>query len=318
MKRLGQIGLIGTFLLALALPALGQKVKFGNAVKVFPPQYLPVMAAEEKGIWKQNGLEVEWSPFASSADHIRAVAGRSVDVGLDASIALIPAIVQGVPAIIISNHLTKGVDFRLWVNADSPIREPKQLRGAKIGVFRLGAATHAYARVIAEAEGIAKDVRYVGTGGARETVAALRAGAVDAVVMTASTPLELYVTGQVRVVVSSASYFPKEWVELIVLSRSDFARNYPEVVKRVLRAVFQSGDFVVKNSEWSIEKMKSVSGYSDRAAKLFYEEAIRHFEFGKIERKALENVMNFLTKYGLVPKEKATSADALYTEEFLQ
>ena len=39
------------------------KLRLGTALKVGVYYNLVVMAGEEKGFWKQNGLEVEWIPF---------------------------------------------------------------------------------------------------------------------------------------------------------------------------------------------------------------------------------------------------------------
>ena len=37
-----------------------EKMRFGTSVKGNPFYELPAIAAEEQGLWKQNGLEVTW------------------------------------------------------------------------------------------------------------------------------------------------------------------------------------------------------------------------------------------------------------------
>ena len=65
----------------------------------------------------------------------------------------------------------------LWVRADSPIREPKDLRkGALVGVLSMGGFDHALGRMLLKAMGMERDVRFVGLGGVLPTMAALLRG----------------------------------------------------------------------------------------------------------------------------------------------
>src|SRR3989304_1514214 len=57
-----------------------EKEKLGSAIKLSPAFYLPVLAAEEKGFWKDNGLDVEWVPFAGGAAQMRAVAAGAIGI----------------------------------------------------------------------------------------------------------------------------------------------------------------------------------------------------------------------------------------------
>lgn len=43
------------------------KIKFATSIKLAPTFYLPVLAAEEKGFWKENGPEAELVKFKGGA-----------------------------------------------------------------------------------------------------------------------------------------------------------------------------------------------------------------------------------------------------------
>src|SRR3972149_1761189 len=129
---------LATALLLLLTTSPGfsqEKLKFATAVKTATAYYLPILAAEEKGFWKENGLDVEWIPVGTSMGMYHAITAGALNIGVDVGAALIPAMARGMPAIIVAN-VQNYLATVLWVRADSPIKEPKELRkGAKVGVF---------------------------------------------------------------------------------------------------------------------------------------------------------------------------------------
>lgn len=80
-------------------------------------------------------------------------------------------------------------------------------------------------------------------------------------------------------------------------------------------SVVQATSFIKKNPGWSMEKMKQVSGYSDRAAQLIYD-GLKYSPDGKIDPKAIANVRGFLIDFGIIEKEKAPDVAALYSDRF--
>ena len=54
--------------------ASAQKMKIATALRMYAPYALPLWAAEDKGIWKQNGLDAEWFPFKNGPAMSRAIA----------------------------------------------------------------------------------------------------------------------------------------------------------------------------------------------------------------------------------------------------
>ena len=125
---------VGISLAGLNSMAAGQ-LKFATGVKGSANYYLPLMAAEEKGFWKENSLQVEWIPFRGGGSMFRSVAAGAVKIGFTGTPSVVQAAARGVSALAISELMTK-VDFVVWVRADSAIRKPNDLKGAKIGVGR--------------------------------------------------------------------------------------------------------------------------------------------------------------------------------------
>src|SRR3972149_46982 len=96
-----------------------EKLKLGTAVKVFPPYYLPILIAEEKGIWKQNDLEVEWTPFGGGALMVRAMAAGAINVGLNPSITHVESVGKGVPLVAVAEFYAGKTENFVWVKTDS-------------------------------------------------------------------------------------------------------------------------------------------------------------------------------------------------------
>lgn len=298
-----------------AVPA--EKIKFGTPVKEDPGFYLPVLAAEEGGFWNVNGIEVEWFPFQGGGPLYQAIASGRITVGGCVVSSSLQAIAKGkIPIVYVSDLFTPN-DFMVWVSPSSRIKEAKDLKGAKIGVARLGGAEHAYGRAVARSLGLEKDVKFVSTGGTTEAVAGLKTGVIDAVVLPSEVMVMLKFAGDAQELVRVSDYIPKEWVDNVIFTTKDYLKNNPDVVRKVVKSLLQGTEFIRKNPRWTIEKLKSVSGYSEKAAQYIYNMEIKRFtRNGKIGAKALENVRDFLIKYEIVPEQEAPALADVYTSQF--
>lgn len=301
-------------------PAKGQaveKLKFATATKVVPRYYLPPLAAQEKGIWKKNGLEAEWVPFASAPPLYQAVAGGAVAIGLTMAVAQFQAVAAGVPVVIVSN-LDSTDKFFVWVRPQSRSKEPRDLKGAKIGVARMGSVQHIYGRVVAKALGLEdREVGFVASGGIPESLAALRTGSIDGVILSIGPMADLKVKGEAREFIAVEDYLPKEWLAHVGFAHRAFVKNSPDIIRKVIRSVLEATEFIRNNPLWATEKIKLTSGYSSEAAGLAYQE-LAYSQDGKVDPRAVENMRNFTIEYGLVAKEKIPLTAELFTAEFTQ
>lgn len=308
--------LVELFLFQASAGLALEKLKFTSAPRTSPLYSLPVLAATEKGYWKGEGLDVEWVPFDSGAVMHQAVAARAVDMGLSGFASSFVAIAAGVPELIVAD-MQATENFFMYVRSDSPIREPKELKGATIGVTRFGSASHAYPLAVVSALGLEKEVKFVAAGGVPQTMAALKARVIDLLTFTPFEMAELKLKGEVREIAAVRDYLPREWMDLIIYARKDVAKDKPEAVRKTIRAVLQAASFVLKNRDWALEKMKSFTYYSEDAAKLVYAE-LKYGADGRINVKGLENARTFFIDYGVIRKEKTPSVDAMFTTEFLR
>ena len=292
-----------------------EKVRLGTALKGVPHFDATPTAAEEKGFWKGQGLEVEWIPFRGATDMFQAVAAGSLDMGIGDTIAAIQAFSRGVPLLMVADFPAPEYWY-IWVLSKGTIKEPKDLKGARIGTSRFGGSAYAFGQFLVRTLGLEKDVKFIAIGAIPERVAALKAGAIDAFMLTFPPVANLMVAGEIRGLVALRDYLPKEWLDNNVFAHKEFLEKRPELVRKTLRAIFQGVDFVRQNRPWIVEKLKANYGFSEEAARMA-SEGIYAGKGREIEPKSLENVKNFLIDYGLIQKEKSPAVEKLYSNDYL-
>lgn len=321
----GNTAMRRSFLFGLILAALTlggahaqEKITYGTAIKFSPIYYLPVLAAQEQGYFKKNGLDVTWAPSQSGPDMQRDIATGTVQIGSSNAGTDIPAIAKGVPAVIVAN-LQPTDDFAVWVPANSRFQKPADLKGAKIGVSRLAGAEHAYGRLVAKSLGLQNDIQFVSTGGVQESVAVLTTGGIDGVVLSPNQMIDLLLQGRVRQLVALATYQKQPWLSYTIVANKAFIAKEPETVKRILASIWAANGFIMspEGKPWTLAKLKEVSNYSDAAAERLYS-LLNLSRDGKFQKQAVQNVLDFMVEYELLKPSDVTSVDNLFTDQFVR
>lgn len=293
-----------------------EKLKFTSAIKTNPLFFLPPLAAEEKGFWKVEGLEAEWYPFTSGTALAQALAAGSVFIGTNTIAGVITAAARGLPLVIVADLKVRDRWF-FWVLALSPIRTASDLKGAKVGVTRMGSLTHAYVAAVSKALGMEKNIKVVATGGLSQTVAAVKAGAVDTVLLGYLSLINLEHQGEVRGAVNLADFFPPQWNSNSIFAMKSFIERNPKEAGAAVRGLLKASGFLVDNPRWAIEKIKEETrwpqGVAEKAA-----EVAQFSREGKIDKTVIQGLRDFMMQYGLLSKEKAPAVEQLYDERFVR
>ncbi len=310
----------GIVLLGLTthLAAAQDKVKYGSAVKLSPVYYLPVLAAQEQGFFKKNNLDVEWVPANSGPDFQRNLAAGAIQIGASTGATDIPAIGKGAPSVIVAN-LQSSDNFGIWVSTKGHINTVQDLKGAKIGVSRLGGAEHAYGRLVANKLGFTNDVQFTSSGSVEASMAMLVTNGIDGVVLTPHQMIDLSLQGKVKEIAEVEKYKPQPWISYTLTASKDFVSKQPEVARRVVQSIMQANAFIISKEgrPWAIAKMKEMSNYSDPAADSVYAETTLSTD-GKIERVAVKNVVDFMVQYDLLKAEDVPTNDVLFTDALMK
>ena len=145
--------------------------------------YLPLTIAEQKGYFKEEGVNVEIIDFAGGSKALQAVVGGSADVvsgayehtiKLQSKKQYFTAFVQQARA----PQIVLAVSTKTMAN----YKGIADLKGKKIGVTAPGSSTNMVASFVLDAGGVKpSDVSFIGVGAGAGAVAAMKSGQIDAI-----------------------------------------------------------------------------------------------------------------------------------------
>src|ERR1043165_26234 len=183
--------------LLLCSPAAAQTVNVRAAHPSVDVQYLPAYVAKAKGMFRDEGLDVELIVMLGGRSGVQALAGGGVHFVMQIG-ATLPAIWGGADFKIVAQMLNM-LPFSLMVRPE--IRRLEELRGKRIGLS-VGTTTQALVHELLKLNGLDPDkgFEYVNIPGAAARIAALEKGLVAAAPMSAPGDLKAIHAGFKRLV----------------------------------------------------------------------------------------------------------------------
>ncbi|MBM2802588.1 MAG: transporter substrate-binding protein [Deltaproteobacteria bacterium] len=138
--------------------------------------------AQEGGYFKREGLDTELLYIGGGSLLIQAMLGGDVPFAYGPSVPVINASLRGSDLVLIGNT---GNSLVFSVMSRPEIKQPAQLKGRKVGVTRLGGSTDWALDAALKQWGLERSqITVIQTGGMPEGLAALTAGALDAVILS--------------------------------------------------------------------------------------------------------------------------------------
>ena len=169
-------------LLALASAAAAQNRPVKIAYSAISAGIGGLWLTHEQGIFKKHGLDSSLIYFRSGTTATQALLAGEIQFGHLAPGAVMTAWAQGADFVWIGTTVHKMV-FTLV--AEPAIARGEALKGKKVGITRLGSAADLAARAALEHLGLTtKDVSLISMGGIPEILTGLRAGAVQAGILS--------------------------------------------------------------------------------------------------------------------------------------
>ncbi|MBK1841815.1 ABC transporter substrate-binding protein [Azospirillum sp. YIM B02556] len=247
MKHLFAAGLLAAGLMT-SLPALAQD-KLSVMLDWFVnPDHAPLVVAQEKGFFKDAGLEVTLTAPADPNDPPKLVAAGGVDIAVSYQPQLILQVAEELPLVRIGTLVSTPLNS-VVVLRDGPVKSLKDLKGRKVG-YSIAGFEDALLGAMLEKQGLSlKDVELVNVNFSLSP--SLLSGQVDAVV-GAFRNFEL---NQMEIEKHPGrAFYPEEegvppYDELILVARKDKA-NDPRF-KRFLAAVERATLYILNHPEES-------------------------------------------------------------------
>jgi NitT/TauT family transport system substrate-binding protein len=272
----------------------------------------PIIVAAEKGFFRAQGVNAEFIPFRGGPDLAKAVLAGEVLVGLTGSTDIIVFREAGMPIRMTATQ-GEGNDFVLVGPPGGS--KMADLKGKAIGVTRVGAATWAFARMAAKAQGWdpERDVKIVALGGLDAQVAALARKEIAAYVWGdygASTEAQ----GRTTLVFRLDSLTPK-WISSIQYSSEEQIRKNSDPIRRATRAIFQALRFMKTQPAEASGVLAAKLTWTPEMVSAVHRAWLPYFpDDGRINPDNLKAMQDTLLEAGSV--KKRLPLDEHYTTEF--
>jgi NitT/TauT family transport system substrate-binding protein len=150
---------------------------------------LPLWVAQDKGLFKRQGLDTDLLYIGGGSVVVQAMLGGEVQFTRAAAPGIVQASLRGADLVMIANTVNTLV-YSVMTRPD--IKSPEDLRGKVLGVTRLGGATDYVVGLLSKKWGFqrGKDFKVFQTGGMPQLLTAVQTGVVDAGIISPPSNLQ--------------------------------------------------------------------------------------------------------------------------------
>jgi NitT/TauT family transport system substrate-binding protein len=311
---------------ALNNDARAQDTKLRMTIPVNSLTFYPVFVAQDKGFFKQQGLDFEIIITQGDGPDVDALLAGSVEFTATPPHRLFTAYEQGRKLLGITSLMNKVAincfmsnksAERVGVTAQTPLDEKiKKLKGLTMGATRAGAFTFQLAVHYAKKGGYVPqtDVQIVGAGVGPAMLAAVEQGRVDIGCISSPTPELAVHRGSAISWVNNTVGEDKEFSEFlmeVLYVRPDYAEKNPDIVRRVVKAHIDALEFIAKASDDEHLPIlrKRFGGVPDEVLLESLKNTRSAIEpTGRISQLSVEAHIKFLKDAGLLQKDIPWSA----------
>jgi ABC-type nitrate/sulfonate/bicarbonate transport system substrate-binding protein len=290
-------------ILLLELPQVGfavDRVRFAYPAKSL--NYLPITMGRDKGMFQAEGIDLQMVLVASTIQ-VAALTTGDIDFS-GAQSQVMAGAARGLPVKVVG-FLTIKPSF--WLMAKPEIKSMADLKGKIIGITAIGSSTDTLARFLVSKNGLTPDreVAFIGTGTTANILTAMKAGTVDAGVL--SPPFNAMAT---QMGYRTLAYFG-DYVEqsLSGVGTADrMIRERPELVKRMLVATIKSLRFIQQRPAESIQFIGKEWNMDSAAATELYKSMLPAFsKDGGMDEKGIRDALKRETERMALKEETPLS-----------
>ncbi|MGE5305886.1 MAG: ABC transporter substrate-binding protein [Alphaproteobacteria bacterium] len=226
------------------------------AVSTLTYGHSPLMVAERKGFYAQDGLDVEIPILESGSRALQALLGGSAQIVATTPEDLIRATEAGTPTVILAGVLN-GLTHSLM--ASPKVKRVADLKGGKVAASSItGSVTYALKFVLAKNDlHYPKDYLIIQIGGSGVRFAALKGGGIDAALVAEPLALVAEEAG-LNNIAFVGDYLPHMQVT-VVGARSDWAKANRTLVVRYLKGLVRTFRWLYANKEEGIAATSAIA-----------------------------------------------------------
>lgn len=248
----GRLIVCCAFLIALLNAAVAAQPEKKTVVLAVPGkvllQYLPLTIAEQKGYFREAGIEVSIQDFRGGSQALQSLIGGSSDVVTGAYEHTIRMAARGqdVRAIIELNRLP-GVVLAVRKDLSDRVKTVGDLKGKKIGISAPGSQTQLFMTYMLAKHGMQpEDVSFISVGGGASAVSAMRRGEIEALVNAEPTMTVLDRDGLITILADgrneagTRAIFGALNPAAVLYAKASFLESYPNTSQALVTALYRA------------------------------------------------------------------------------
>jgi NitT/TauT family transport system substrate-binding protein len=252
---------------ATAAPRELRRVRVG--MTTYSASYMDELAAQDRGYFREEGLEVEFLLAGGGVTTPALIAGE-LEFSTSASSAL-TSMLQGADLRVIYTSLDRA-SYQLW-SSTPDVRSVADLVGKRVGIQTRGDTHEIAVRLLLRRHGIDPNaVAYVATGSGAARISAIEAGAVDAATLA---PRDFAQLAQPRGNLLADVEKEIKLVYTGVATSAQLLREQTALVARFLRAVVKGREYARRYREPMIDILEKYSPDGREVNELDYDTNVR-------------------------------------------
>jgi|688.fasta_scaffold42087_6 sulfonate transport system substrate-binding protein len=231
----------------LALMALATGTAHAQKIRIFAgssPVFAPVFIADQKGFFKEEGLDVQVRPFSSGAEATEGFRSGSADLLVASDVPLIYLLAGGDTVVVAQFSANQDM---LVIVGPKGATNPADLKGKKVGLVTKSASEYLLNNYLKRGGLTVNDVERVHLA-PFDQVPAIARGDVQA--LSSWKPFDLkiaQVAGDKQQVLANNGQ-EKYVLYSGILARRDFASKNPGELEKLLRAIGKASKWLAENS----------------------------------------------------------------------
>ena len=257
-----------------------------------------IWVAEEKGLFKKNGIEPEVILVGgASAAGVSSLIAGDIHFLIGGGGAVINAAINGADAIMVASVVNKGVQR---VMSRSDLKRPEDLRGKRVGVTRFGASSHMVLQMMLRHWGMAPaDIQIIQVGSSPAMMASLEKGGIDAAVLTE--PTFFFAEDQGYRVIADLAEMDIYYLHSMIDTTRAYVRANRDLSLRFLKSYIEGIAYFKKNRKETLEvlrqKMRTSPGqmkYLERSHTLYSSGYFENAPYPSLQ--GVKTVLEFMAK----------------------
>lgn len=221
-----------------------------------------IWTAQEEGLYKKHGLDIEFIHIASTSKAIQAMLAGEIHYTTADALNSIQAVAAGSDLVMFCKGINR---FVFSIMAKPELKRLADLKGKKIGITRIGSSTHTAALFAVNRAGLnPNDYALLQLSEVPNILTTLLAGQIDAGAISPPTSSRAKKAGLVELM--NLGTDGPEYPSTVMATTKAYMRANPETTKRMVRALGE-GLFVFKtNKQIGIRALQKYSRLTDAEA----------------------------------------------------